>query len=502
VDGRHSEDAPPEGDSWPGEFPGGEEVPLLDWPTLFRRRVAHRIGASDRYASVALWTVLAGLFATGFSITILGVALKTIADDLHSTTSTLTWILTAPLLTLAIAMPLAGKLGDSYGHRRIYLIGFGIFTAVAIPTALAPNAAVLILLRVVGAFGGAATGPTSMAIVMHAFDKNDRVKAMGWWSLVGAGAPVIGLAVGGVVVSSIGWRWIFVGQAIVSAIALTIAFFVLRETPTRPAGRFDFAGAASLAVGTVALLLGIQRLRGVGLGDPLALALIAAGPIALALFVRIERRAAEPLLPLHFFEHRNFTASISAQFGANFAYMGSFIITPLLVKDRFGFSDSQSAAAMALRPLTFSLLAPIAGYVAVRTGERRTSIVGMVCVVAAMGAFAVAAFGDRLGFVYCGLALAGVGMGIANPSLVSVVGNAVQPSELGVANAAQSMIAQLGVVIGMGMMSTVQASSNGSGAFVAAYLLGGALAFAAVIAATFVHRVARPTETPAGALAA
>ncbi len=476
--------------AWPAEYPGTEEVPLIDWPRIFRARLAARVRNSDRYRWWALWAVLAGLFASGFTITILGVSLATIAADLHTAPSTATWILNGPLLTLAVVMPLMGKLGDTHGHRRVYLAGFAVFTLLAIPTALAPSMGALIALRVVGAAGGAATNPASMAIVMHSFPEEDRVKALGWWQLVGAGAPVIGLAAGGPIVDTIGWRWIFVGQAVISLGAFVVAFVVLHETPKQPAQRFDVAGSVTLASTIVCLLLGMQHLQRSGL-DAAAVLLLAAAPIGLMLFVRAERHAVDPLLPLRFFRARNFAASLAAQFGSNFAYMGSFIITPLLVGQRFGFSDTQSAAAMALRPLTFSIVAPIAGYLAVRTGERLMASTGTLFVGAAMVAFVAAAQLHVLGLVFVGLALAGVGMGTASPSLLSVVGNTVERAELGVANAAQSMAAQVGVVVGIGVLSTVQATGSGDGPFVIAYLCGLAAALCGTLAASSVRDDAR-----------
>ena len=472
--------------AWPGEYAGTEEVPMVDWPRLFRDRIASRAQQSDRYRWIALGTVLVGLFSSGITITILGNSLPLIASDIGTTPSTATWILTSQLLTFAVLMPLMGKLGDSHGHRKVYLVGFAVFVAMSVPTALAPNIGWLIVFRVLGAAGGAATSPTSMAIVMHAFPEEDRVKALGWWQLVGAGAPVIGLAAGGPIVDSIGWRWIFVGQGAISILALLAAVAILRETPTRASGKFDVAGSAALAVGVVSLLLGMQLVRQFGV-TVVSVTLVLVAPIVLYGFVKIEARAVEPLLPLKFFLARNFSASLIAQFGANFAYMGSFIITPLLVQQRFGYSTSASAAAMALRPLTFSIVAPFAGYIAVKRGDRLMSTAGTACIAVGMLSFVVAAQQHSIAFVFVGLVGAGIGMGTASPSMISAVGNTVATHELGVANAAQSMMGQLGVVVGMGVLSTVQASGDGDISFAWAYACGLVMAVVAIVAAAAIR---------------
>lgn len=448
-----------------------------------------------RYPTLALLVVLVGLFSAGFTITILGNSLPRIANDLGTETSSVTWVLTGQLLTLAVLVPLTGKLGDILGHRRVYLGGFAVFALMAIPTALAPNVGLLIVFRVLGAAGGAATSPTSMAILMHNFHDERRVRALGWWQLVGAGAPVIGLVVGGPVVDTFGWRWIFVGQAVLSAIAWCAAYVVLRETPTRTAGRFDVAGAVTLAVGVVCLLLAMQLLRTDGV-DPSTIALLFGGLVLLVGFARVEARADDPLLPLTFFRARNFTASLVAQFGANFAYMGSFIVTPLLVQQRFGYTTTQSGLAMALRPLTFSLIAPVAGYLASRQGDRRLATLGTSIVAVGMLAFVVAAARDDVAFVFVGLAGAGIGMGVASPSLLSAVGNSVGGDQLGTANAAQGMVAQLGVVVGMGLMSSVQAAGSGTTGFAWSYVCALVMGVVAVCGASFL-RDAAPDLEPA-----
>ncbi len=461
-------------------------MPVLDWAALFRDRIGKRVHRSDRYRWFALWAALAGLFASGCTITIISVSLDRIADDLDSKVGTIAWAVTGPMLAVALCMPLAGKLGDLRGHRRVFLTGFAVFTIFTGLSAFAWSPESLIMLRVLGGFGGAATGPTSMAIVMHHFTGDDRVRAMGWWQLVGAGAPVIGLAAGGPIVDTIGWRAIFVGQFVFAVLALAIATIVLRDTGERAGVSLDVRGALTLGTGVVTILLALSRGGSGGWGRVEIPVLLACGVALVGWFVRIERRTAEPILPLEFFGRRNFTASITTQFCANFAYMGSFIISPLLVRDQFGFSTGMAAAAMAVRPLIFSATSPASGYIAVRAGERRMSVIGVALVVVAMASFAIAASADTVAFAFVGLGVAGLGMGIAVPSLVTVVGNTVTSADLGAANAAQSMVAALGSATGMQILSTVQESGTGASGFTTAYLFGAVIASLAVVGATFV----------------
>src|SRR5256714_11944140 len=192
-----------------GESPGGEEVPAVAWPMLLRKRIGRHVRESDRYRWWVLWTALAGLFATGFTITILAVSLGDVARDLGASETALTWTVTGPFLALALSMPLFGKIGDVRGHRRVYLIGLAGFTVATFLTALAWNGSSLIAIRTLRALPGAAPAPPSVALIMRAFPEEDRGTGGGWWWLVGAGAPVPGLLAGGPLVDAIGWAALF-----------------------------------------------------------------------------------------------------------------------------------------------------------------------------------------------------------------------------------------------------------------------------------------------------
>ena len=171
---------------------GGEEFAVVPWPLLLRERVHRRARESDRYRWLVLAVTLAGLLSSNILFTVFVVALPKVARSLHTTVPTVTWVVTGPLLAVAVMAPLAGKLSDRFGHRRFYLIGMVNLLVVATLSAAAPNVGVLIFARVLGGAVGAGLGASSMALVLGAFDRGDRVKAMGWWSLVGAGGPVIG----------------------------------------------------------------------------------------------------------------------------------------------------------------------------------------------------------------------------------------------------------------------------------------------------------------------
>ena len=194
---------------------------------LFRHRMHRRVAGSDRYQWWVLWTVLAGLLSVNITFTVFVVALPQVARQLHTTVTTLTWTSTGPLLAFGVAAPILGKLGDLRGYKRLYLWGLSGAAVSVVLTASAPTAGVLIAARLFDGVQGAATGAASMALVLQAFSHEDRVKAMGWWALVGAGGPVLGVTIGAPIIQFYGWRALFWGELPLMAVAAVLAVVVL-----------------------------------------------------------------------------------------------------------------------------------------------------------------------------------------------------------------------------------------------------------------------------------
>jgi MFS family permease len=225
----------------------------------------------------------------------------------------------------------------------------------------------------------------------------------------------------------------------------------------------------------------------------------------LVTFVMVERRSRAPLIPLAYFRRRNFAFPIGVQFFSNFAYMGSFILTPLFLKQAFHYGETKIGLLSIARPLSFSLTAPVAGYLAVRLGERTAGIFGTLAVVASMLAWTTVAPGAGNLAVMGALMLAGVGLGVSSPSMAASVANAVDEENLGIAGAAQQLITQIAIVAGIQMAETVQAvrqhTSGVVGSFHDAYLVAGVVCLAGVVCAVFVGNADRDRSAAArGAL--
>ncbi len=501
-----------------GSGSGADGGIVVPWPLLFRHRIHHRLTRSERYQWWVLWTVLAGLLSVNITFTVFVVALPQVAAELHTTVSTLTWTSTGPLLAFGVAAPILGKLGDLRGYRRLYLWGLSGAAVSVVLTASAPTAGVLIAARLFDGVQGAATGAASMALVLQAFSHGDRVKAMGWWALVGAGGPVLGVTLGAPIIQYFGWRALFWSELPLMAVAAILAVVVLPSghgtadgrtevavdsavdggdtdpsvaRSSGPWAQLDWIGSVTLSASVTAGLLGLNLAPSSGFGALTTVGLFVASIVLGALFVLHERRTPRPLIPLRYFRMRNFVFPLGARTFVNFSYMGGFFLFPILMERVYGYSETRAGLVSTARPLMFSVVAPIAGYAAIKVGERLSTVAGAVALAASMLVFTQLGAEPSLIVILVALALSGVGNGLSTPSTASSASNEVAADELGVMSAAQQLVTQIGIVAGIQVMVTVQASGHGGvgslASFHRAYAVGAVGAVLAGLFGLFMH---------------
>ncbi len=462
-----------------------------NWFVLLHRRVTDRAVRSPRYQWWALVALLAGLLSLNITFTVFVVALPTVKEDFNTNFSVLAWASTGPLLAFGVAAPFFGKAGDLFGHRRLYQFGLLGAMVSAILTATAPDVGMLLFARALDGVQGAATGTASMAIILELFSRQDRVKALGWWSLVGAGGPVLGVTLGSPVIQYFGWRTLFWGQLVLLVIASGVVALLLpsdrrssradvvadeggadgvgsglgrrrrRRRRQRRAGVWDgtdWVGILSLAGSVTAAMLVLSVGPIVGWTSA---AVIACGVVAVVLtivFVRRELTFATPLVPTTYWRRRNFMFPMGTKTFSSFAYFGGFFLFPLLMEQVYGYSVSQVGFISVARPLLFAISAPIAGYMTVRTGERTATLFGAGSLLVSMILFATLRPSAGLFIILVALALSGLGMGVSMPATSATMSNELAASEYGVMSAAQLLATQVGEVAGIQAVLTIQES--------------------------------------------
>jgi len=441
--------------------------------------------AIERNQRLLLGVALFGLFSTNFNVSVLAIVVPRLVVDFDSQPSTVSWLVVGPTLAYAVLGPTAGKLGDLFGRRRVYLIGLagcGVFAGL---TAIAPTALSAILFRTISAVFGQSTSPTGMAIISEVFPREARVKALGYWGLVMAGGPVLGMVVGGPVIDQFGWRWLFVAQVPLTALAMILAARTLPVTRRRTGVRFDVPGTALLAGSAFSLLFAINRGPLWGWSHPIVVTLLAAGPLAAVGFVLVERRATNPLLPLRYFRMREFTIPIATQGLCQIAYQGGYVLIPLLLSQLYGYSATHISLLTIGRPVMWGLAGPLAAWLVVRAGSRRVVVAGVVLnVIACLALTLIGATTAEVAIVLL-LGFAGLGVGIIVPPLMAMLTTAVGPEDLGVATATSQMMVMIGSAAGVQLMQTVQVSrleADGlAGSYHTAFVVGAVVSALAVV---------------------
>ena len=433
-----------------------------------------------------------GVFVSGWPAVILVAALPEISANLHASRSTISWVVSLPMLFGAVMLPTFGRLGDLKGQRRVFLLGLTISGGAALLTALSWNAGSLILFRTISQTAGFATAPTAIALIMESFPLDARPRALGMWAFVTAAAPALGLVFGGPMVEALSWRGVFFAQGALAFLFLPFCIRWLSETKRRSNIGFDIAGGITLMLATGAILLYLDRGGSWGWTQPLELALIVAAPLLILLFIRIEKRAKFPLLPTGLLANPAYSMPAISEFFSQTSSNAVFFSAPLLLQQRFGKSVAETAFLMLPLPLGMCFGAIIGGRVAARFGERRGGLIGTTSMALSMVLFLVGYNTKSLGLITVALIVQGIANGFVRPAVASAGGAALSPEYFGVGMATMRMIALLGSTMGI----SVALAASTIGGFRAIYLTTLCLALLATATMTRVVSHKKLTGTP------
>ncbi len=412
--------------------------------------------AGRRRRLVVLLICSSSLFMTYLDSTILNVALPTLQKDLHASMAGLQWVADAYLLVIASLLLLAGSMADRLGRRRLFIIGLFGFSAGSLLCSLAPNTGSLVALRMVQALGGSMLTPVSLSIVRNTFtDARERAQALGIWSGIFGLATACGPVAGGVLVSEVGWRSVFwVNVPIGVCMILAARRYVPESRAPRPRA-VDVPGQALMIILLGSLTYAVIQGPANGWTSPLTLTLFAVSAAALAVFVAVERRTAEPLLEPRFFRSLPFTgASVIAVLSFVVLAGFLFVITLYLQQAR---GDSPLRAGLALLPATvvMALAAPVAGSLVGRRGPRIPLVASGVLIAAGSGLLLGLSPSTSQASLALAFAVLGAGLGLVNPPITNTGVTGMPPSQAGVASAVISTTRQIGNVLGVAVMGAM-----------------------------------------------
>jgi len=404
------------------------------------------------------WTVtLTGLalFMTALDNMVVTNALPVMRVSLHAGLSGLEWIVNAYVLAFGCLLLTGAALGDRFGRRRMFAVGIAVFTLASTAAALSPSAGVLIAARVAQGAGAAITFPLTLTLISEVFPPEKRGAAVGMWGAI-AGVPAgFGPLIGGAIVHGISWRWIFWVNVPVGVVLVALAPVRLSES-FGPRPRIDVAGVALAGVGSLAITWALVRANVVGWSNLEVLATLTAGVILITSFLLWEGRARYPMIPLELFRRPGFASANAVSFCMYAGVFGALVLMTQLLQ--FAQGHSPLVAGLLLLPWTATpgIVAPIAGTLADRHGNRPFMTAGLVLQAIGLGWIAAVATAG-MSYLQLGLALglAGVGIGMVFPTVANAALGSVPPAEAGVASGTNGTLRELGGVLGISVLAAV-----------------------------------------------
>ena len=418
------------------------------------------INAMHELHGKALWTaitgIMLGLLLSSLDQTVVGTALPRIVDELHGFNH-YSWVATAYLLASTAAVPVFGKLSDSYGRKWFYIGGMIWFMAASALCGLSQSMTQLIVFRGIQGIGGGILMANAFAIIGDLFPPAERGKWQGLTGAVFGLSSVVGPTLGGWLTDGPGWRWVFYINLPVGILAVIVLFIGLPQIRTRETKPVDWWGAATIVAATVSLLLAFTWAgTEYAWSSPQIVGLLVLAAAITGLFLFIETRAVDPMLSLHFFKNRTFTVSVISMFLLAAGMFGAIIYLPLFVQEVIGTSATNSGIVLTPMMLSLVVASTTSGQIISRTGRYKWSVVGgLSLMVIGMALLAMMDVHATNGTAVRNMIVLGLGIGMTLPTLTLVVQNAFPPSEIGVVTAAVQFFRSIGATIGVALMGTL-----------------------------------------------
>jgi EmrB/QacA subfamily drug resistance transporter len=410
---------------------------------------------------IALALVLGAQLMIILDMTVVNIALPSIARGLHFSEPSLSWVLNAYTLTFGGLLLLGGRAGDILGRRRVFIAGIALFTAASLAGGLATSAPMLLAARAVQGVGGAIASPAVLALITASFaEGRERARALSIYTAVVMGGGSLGLVLGGVITEWVSWRWVlFINVPIGIAVALAAPLF-LPESQRQP-GRFDVAGAFTSTAGMTSLVYGFIRAASDGWSNRVAVGAFGAAVVLLLLFVVNEARVRQPITPLRLFADRGRSGAYVSRLLLVAGMFGMFFFLTQFVQTILGFSPLR--AGISFLPMTAALfcVSRLSPRLLGRFGPRPLMLVGLLPVVAGMAWLSRISPGSGyLSGVLGPMLLIGAGMGVVFVPLTMASLDGVEPRDSGAASSMVNVAQQVGGSLGLAILVTAFSTAS------------------------------------------
>jgi len=404
---------------------------------------------------IPLVAICLGTFMLLVDVSIMNVALPQMATDLHSSFTSLQWVVDMYALVLAALLMVVGALGDRLGHRRLYLVGLVVFALASLACGLAPNPGFLIAARAVQGIGGAAMLTSTTSLINAAYHGRDRGTAFGVWGAVSSAAAAVGPVLGGLLTDAIDWRAIFFINLPIAAAALWMASRRLTGDPGHASGRLDYPGAVSFTVFAAALTYGLIESAGEGWGSGTVLGSIGLAVLALVVFVVVENRAETPLLDMSLMRNRSFAGLTLAALMLNASAFAHLAYTSIWLQSVLNLSPIQAGLVICPVALASFAMASNSGRLFSKLSPQWPIGCGLLLIGAGALLLTLVSPGSSWTVALPGLIVSGLGVGMAMPVMMAAVMASVPRQRAGMASGAVNTARQLGYALGIAVLGTV-----------------------------------------------
>ncbi len=405
------------------------------------------------------WTLLLVCVATFMlllDITIVNVALPDIQRDLGASLSSLQWVVDAYALTLATFLMVAGSLGDRLGRRRVFSVGFGLFTFASFLCGIAHDPTLLNLARGLQGIGGGAMFATALALIAQEFEGPERATAIGAWGATVGGAVAIGPLVGGLLTEGLGWEWIFFVNIPIGIAAVILTERKLVNVAATDPQPIDWAGLVTFSGGLFLLIFGLIRGNPEGWSSGVIVASLAGAVVLLAAFVIVEaRRGRAAMLDLSLFRKPSFGGVSIAAFALSAGMFAMFLYLTLYIQNVLGYSPLEAGVRFLPLTLLSFFVAPAAAKVMERVGTRTLMAVGLTFIGVGLLEMRGVAPDSDWTTLLPGFLLAGFGIGLTNPGIASTAIGVVPAARSGMASGINSTFRQVGIATGVAGLGAV-----------------------------------------------
>jgi MFS transporter, DHA2 family, multidrug resistance protein len=414
------------------------------------------------YKWFVLGNVMLGTFMAVLDSTIVNVSLPKIMSSFGVGLSTIQWVITAYMLSMAVMLPTSGWLADKFGYKRVYFWGLFLFTFGSLLCGMSNNESTLILSRIIQGLGAGAVQPLGMAIITREFPPHQRGIALGFWSIASAASVSFGPMLGGYLVDNFSWQLIFDVNVPVGILALVLTLVIQQEFVHPKVRKFDYIGFISVVVFLPVLLFalseGTASTNSQGWSAPYILACFAVSAVAFTVFVTQELRTKSPLIDLRLLKNHNFGLANVVMLVFGMGMFGSTFLLPLFLQNSMGYTALQSGSVFLPVGIIQGIISPLAGTFSDKVNPKIPLFLGITLLIISFYLNSSLSFMTEHSFIMTTLYLRGLGMGMLFTPLSSLSLNTIPRDKMAQASGITNTVRQVGGSLGVAILSTLLTS--------------------------------------------